>query len=72
MSRQTLTVLIATFITVIGWIGFEIYHSATETTLPPEYQAIKPIENFLDLDTLDDIEARQAYELYRPFESAQE
>lgn len=72
MQRQTLTILVATFITVIGWIGFEIYHSATRTTLPPEYQAIKPIENFLDSDTLDDIESRQIYELYRPFETEEE
>jgi len=68
MSKQALTITILTFITVLGWIGFEIFHSSTTTTIDPEYKNIKTIDDFLDEKTLDDVEARQSYELYNPFE----
>lgn len=69
MPKDVLTVLIVTFVTVLGWIGFEIYHSATETTIPTEYSNIMPIDDYLDIETLDRIDARQVQELYHPFEA---
>ena len=71
MSKDILTILITTFLTVLGWIGFDIYHSAVDTTIPAEYSRIEPIEDYLDIEMLDVIEARQPLELYHPFEVSQ-
>jgi len=68
MSKDVLTILIVTFLTVVGWIAFEIYHSAVDTTIPAEYSRIQPIEDSLDTEMLDIIDARQVQELYHPFE----
>lgn len=69
MGKDLLSILIITFVTVVGWIAFEIYHSATESQIPSEYRNIKPIEDELDIDILDEIDTKQQYQLYKPFET---
>lgn len=71
MSKDILTILIVTFITVIGWVGFDLFHAATDTTIPAEYANIKPISDEINTDVLDVIDARQSQELYNPFETLQ-
>ena len=67
MSKQALTIIIVTFITMLGWVSFEIYHSSVTTTIDPKFKNISALSNFFDSETLDDVESKQTYDIYDPF-----
>lgn len=48
-NRQTLFLSIFTFITVLAWIAFDIYHAAVASTITPvQQELIKPLEPTFD------------------------
>lgn len=62
-----------TLIIVFLWIGFEVYRSYTETTIPKVItELIKPLSPAIDLATIEDIEKRyqiSTEELNKPIET---
>ena len=51
--KETLIVLWLTFITVVSWIGFSIYHIIVTSTISEELQLqITPIDPNFDTDTI--------------------
>lgn len=68
MGKTTIGVLVFSFITVVGWVGFEIYHAQEETDYPAEYQEIKTMDNYFDLEILEKVDSRRNNDLYNPFE----
>jgi len=61
MSKQIIQILIFTLITVIAWLGFELFHQARKTTLPEIVQEqIEPLDPTLPLEILEDLEKREA------------
>ncbi len=53
MSKDLIAILIVTFITVIAWVVFEIYHSSSSIYVSQEILDLaQPIEPTLDLEYL--------------------
>lgn len=52
-GKELLILAILTLVTVIAWIGFDIYHAATTSTITPVQQdLIKPLTPTFDHDTI--------------------
>lgn len=52
-SKQALILSILTFITVLAWIGFDVYHTLTSTTIKPvEQEIIKELNPKFDTQTI--------------------
>lgn len=52
-SRQTLFLSIFTFLTVLAWIAFDVYHAATTSTITPvQQELIKPLEPKFDREVI--------------------
>ncbi len=57
--RGVLLVLWLTFITVVAWIGFHIYHITVTSTISEELQLqIIPIDPNFDMDTINRLKGR--------------
>lgn len=62
-SRGVLIIGVFTLLAVGSWVGFEIYRSATKTTLPTVLQSqIQPLEPEVDQKLIDDLKSRQRYD----------
>ena len=56
MSKDLIYLLILTLITALAWLGFDIYHARTKTTLTAEtVELIKPISPELDTDLIQQL-----------------
>lgn len=54
MSNRDLLILsILTFITVVAWIIFDVYHAATTSTITPfQKELMNPLEPTFDQETI--------------------
>lgn len=58
-APRLVTIGILTLITVIFWVGFEVFRIFTvKPTLPVSDQIINPIDPILDLGSLDRLQGR--------------
>ncbi len=52
-SKQILFLSIFTFLTVLAWIGFDVYHAITTSTISPiQQELIKPLDPKFDTATI--------------------
>jgi len=56
MSKNLVTILLLTLITVSAWIGFQIFRTATSSTIPePTQEQLEGLDPNLDQNVLDDL-----------------
>ncbi len=67
MSKTTIGVLVFTLITVVGWVGFEIYHAQKIVDYPTEYTSIEPMDSYFDEEILEKVDSKRDNNLYNPF-----
>ena len=67
MSKMTMGVLVLTLITVIGWIGLEIYHAQRVVDYPAEYTNVEVMDPYFDVEILEKVDAKKDNNLYNPF-----
>lgn len=74
MNKNTLLLLsIATFITVVAWIGFNVYHNLTSSTISEtESLEIAPLETTFNQQTIQSLSERQKVEPIFQLSSQQE
>lgn len=59
-QKDILIIAISTFITILAWIGFHIYHATVTTTVSQSLQKqIQPIEGKFDVDTIEAVKKRE-------------
>lgn len=60
-SKDLLTLSILTFITVVAWIVFDVYHTTTASTITPlQKELTAPIKPNFDQEILLRLKERQA------------
>lgn len=65
LGKNILILSIMTLLTVFTWVGFEVYHAYTKTTVPQVVQElIKPLNPALNQAVVEEIEKK-----YQPSES---
>lgn len=58
--KDLLFLTISSFIVVVAWIGFNLYHTWVTSTITPELQtSIKPITAEFDILTINKLKSRQ-------------
>ena len=58
-QKDILFLFISTFIVVVAWIGFNIYHKMATSTISEDLQIqIKPIEPNFDSQTIENLKSR--------------
>lgn len=61
-SRELLILSVFTFLTVLFWIVFSVYHTATTSTLTPiQIKQIEPADSNLDIKTIERLKSRRAH-----------
>ncbi len=59
-QRDIITLLIPSFILIVAWIIFSIYHSSVTSTIPPATNIqISPITPAFDMDVISKLKQRQ-------------
>ena len=59
-QKDIITLLIPSFILIVTWIIFNIYHSSVTSTIPPAVDIqISPIKAVFDMDTISRLKQRQ-------------
>lgn len=59
-QRDIITLLIPSFILILAWIIFSIYHSSVASTIPPAVNIqISPIKPIFDMDAISKLKQRQ-------------
>ncbi|MCL6096790.1 MAG: hypothetical protein M1444_03895 [Patescibacteria group bacterium] len=59
-QKDILTLLIPSFILIVAWIIFSIYHSSATSTIPPAVDIqISPIKPIFDMDAVSKLKQRQ-------------
>lgn len=62
-KQELITILIPTFICVIAWIGFNIYHSGVTSTISPqEINQINPINSSFNTKVIENLKKRERIE----------
>lgn len=62
LGRDALTLAIMTLITVLTWVGFEVYRVAVKTTIPKVTQEqMKPLNSSLDRQTIENLKSNLAF-----------
>jgi len=62
-KQEILTILIPTFICIIAWIGFNIYHSAVTSTITSEESIqILPISATFNTNVIEELKKRERVE----------
>lgn len=60
MSKQFILVLVLALITVVSWVGFEVYHQNKKTILPKVVQEqIAPLDSSLKVEVLEGLETKE-------------
>ncbi len=55
-NNQTLFLSIFTFLTVLAWIAFDVYHAGTVSTITPvQQELIKPLEPRFDMTVISEL-----------------
>lgn len=66
-SRQSLFLSIFTFLTVIAWIAFDVYHAGVTSTITPvQQELIKPLEPKFDKEALSELKTGLGPEKTQP------
>lgn len=59
-SQRNLVLSILTLITVIVWVGFEVYHAATKSNVKPEVRnLLAPVNPKLNTEILDQLKDKK-------------
>lgn len=59
-QKDLLLLLILTFVIVLAWIGFSIYHNSTTSTIPSQLNIeIIPIQPDFDTKTINNLRKRE-------------
>lgn len=59
-KKDILILSILTFITVLGWIIFEIHHAATMDTIkPPIKKLLTPLKGEIDTQLIEELQTAQ-------------
>ncbi len=59
LDRDIVTVLVATLITLVCWVGFDVYRAYTRRQVPEVLQKyLQEFDPKLDTDVLDQLEKR--------------
>lgn len=62
LGRDALILSILTLITVITWIGYEVYYAATKTTIPKVTQEqLTPLNPKLKKEVMEDLKSNLWY-----------
>lgn len=62
LGREALILSILTLITVITWIGYEVYYAATKTTIPKVTQEqLTPLNPKLKKEIIEDLKSNLWY-----------
>jgi hypothetical protein len=57
--KDILFLFISSFVLVVAWVGFSIYHKMVTTTISEDLQIqIKPIDPYFDSETIQKLKAR--------------
>lgn len=60
IDHDIVVMLVMTLITLVSWVGFEVYRAYTKTVIPPILaKQLREVNPGLDLKVLDEIEKRQ-------------
>lgn len=58
-QRETLLIAISIFITIIAWVGFNVYHASVTSTVSEALQKqIEPIEGKFDTELIEALKRR--------------
>ena len=59
-QKDALLLSITTFITIVMWIGFSVYHASVTSTIPESLQKrVEPIDARFDTETVDKLKKRE-------------
>lgn len=57
-SKQALFLSIFTFLTVLAWIAFDVYHAAVSSTITPvQQELIKPLAPKFDTQVVQELKS---------------
>jgi len=60
IDRDIVVVLISTLVTLVAWVGFEVYRAYTKVVVPADIEKyLTPLDPQLNTSILDDLEKRQ-------------
>lgn len=56
MSKNVVTILFLTLITIVFWVGFQIFKVNSESTIPqPTEEQLRPLDPTLDKSVFEDL-----------------
>lgn len=59
MNKNFVTILFLTLVTIVIWIGFQVFKAATTSTIPaPTQKQIQKLDPNLDTSVFDDLETK--------------
>jgi hypothetical protein len=59
-QKDILFILASSFVVVVAWVGFNLYHIYVTSTVSPDLQSkLVPIDGSFDTATIDKLKARQ-------------
>lgn len=59
-QKDAFLLSITTLLTIIAWVGSNIYHASVTSTVPDSLErSVKPIEGKFDTEVIDSIKKRQ-------------
>lgn len=60
MNKNLVSILFLTLITIVIWVGFQIFKITTSTTIPaPTQEQIEKLDPNLDTSVLDDLKTKK-------------
>lgn len=60
IDRDIVVVLISTLLTLVAWVGFEVYRAYTRVQVPTDVQKyLGPLDPKLDLSALESLEKKR-------------
>lgn len=59
-ERDILFIALSTLVTIVAWIGFNIYHVSVTSTIPKSLtETIQPIDGKFDVQTIESLKKRE-------------
>ena len=59
MNKNLVTILFLTLVTIVIWVGFQIFKVTTSSTIPaPTQKQIQKLDPNLDTSVFDDLETK--------------
>lgn len=59
LDRDIIFLLVSTLITLVSWVGLEVYHAYRQPTVPVVEDLLSPIQPTLETKVLDILENRK-------------